>query len=143
MSFTIEKTYEGAGQKKMILIIRSVEPISKAFDKEFHALVAKHVEGDDKVKRLAAFRKDVFSEANEAMYDAALLEEFYNYWTEASERARKFRWEREKFFDLSKRLLKFHYNQVTQFGKHPDRYTKPGEVAVPNQKIKRAWHKEN
>lgn len=71
--------------------------------------------GGTKEVRLERFLKDltVFKD----MYDRELLNEFYRYWTEISPGARKHRWECERFFDLKKRLAKFHKNNVTNFGK--------------------------
>lgn len=37
-------------------------------------------------------------------YEESLLREFYEYWTESSPKARKMRWEKEKAFDIDRRL---------------------------------------
>ncbi len=73
-----------------------------------------------KEKRLKDFQEKIAEHKED--YDRDLLVEFYEYWTEISERGRKFRWEREKVFNVGLRLKKFHYNKITSFGRYPERY---------------------
>jgi hypothetical protein len=71
--------------------------------------------GGTKEERLKRFAESL--EPFKGTYGRDLLNEFYKYWTEISPTGRKHRWECEKFFDISKRLAKFHKNNVTNFGK--------------------------
>lgn len=41
-------------------------------------------------------------------YGKKMIREFYDYWTEANENGRKMRFEKEKTFDISKRLARWH-----------------------------------
>lgn len=43
-------------------------------------------------------------------YPKEMLREFYDYWTEHGEKDKKFRKEKEKSFDISKRLARWHKN---------------------------------
>ena len=46
-------------------------------------------------------------------YSNELLKEFYEYWTETNEQGTKFRREKEKFFDLSRRLVTWANREKT------------------------------
>ena len=59
------------------------------------------------------FRKQTFMEKVANFiddYTKDMLREFYDYWTEHGERDRKFRMEKEKCFDIGKRLARWHKN---------------------------------
>jgi hypothetical protein len=45
------------------------------------------------------------------IYSALLLDEFFNYWTEHGDIAKKMRFEKEKVFDIKKRLERWKRNQ--------------------------------
>ena len=44
------------------------------------------------------------------MYQRSMLAEFYNYWTEVKEGGRKMRFEKEKTFEIAKRLARWSKN---------------------------------
>lgn len=58
----------------------------------------------------------------------ALVLGFYEYWTEHSEGAKKMRFEKEKVFDIKKRLDRWKRNQKTSYGKS----TKPSTDEAVN-----------
>lgn len=61
-------------------------------------------------ERLEDFRKDVYSLSNE--WEASLLDEFFNYWSEANPGGTKMRFEMEKTWDLSRRLARWDKNNT-------------------------------
>jgi hypothetical protein len=63
-------------------------------------------------------------------YPREMLREFYDYWTEHGERDRKFRMEKEKSFDISKRLARWFKNY------------KPSTNVQKNQKIIETFKKD-
>lgn len=63
-------------------------------------------------------------------YPKEMLREFYDYWTEHGERDRKFRMEKEKSFDISKRLARWFKNY------------KPSTNVAKNQKIIETFKKD-
>jgi hypothetical protein len=52
--------------------------------------------------------------------------EFFEYWTELSQRSVKMRFEKEKSWELEKRMTRFWMNKVTNFGRNPDRWANGG-----------------
>ena len=50
------------------------------------------------------------------MYGAAMLREFYDYWTESNEGGALMRYEMERVFDLSRRLATWKRNETTKKG---------------------------
>lgn len=42
------------------------------------------------------------------LYTSEMLNEFYNYWTEMSDNGRKMRFEKEKVFEVGKRLARWN-----------------------------------
>lgn len=59
-------------------------------------------------KSLLSFRKD-----NQGKYSDAMYKEFFEYWSEHSETDRKFRKEKEKSFDIARRLTTWHKRSIT------------------------------
>lgn len=45
-------------------------------------------------------------------YGQKMVREFFDYWTEANEDGRKMRFEKEKTFDISRRLARWHKNNL-------------------------------
>lgn len=60
-------------------------------------------------ERKEVFKKQVFKYSAEC--DSATLLDFFNYWSEHGERDRKMRYEKEKSFDLKRRLDRWLKNQ--------------------------------
>jgi len=52
-------------------------------------------------------------------YDHEMLDEFYDYWTECNFNGRKMRFEKEKTFDLGKRLARWYKNSKKWDNKKP------------------------
>lgn len=77
-------------------------------------------EEKEKVQRSIEDRKNDFwqnlSSSFIDQYEVNLLKDFFEYWTEASPRARKMRFEKEKAFDVSRRLKTWVRNQQ-RFGR--------------------------
>lgn len=48
------------------------------------------------------------------MYQRSMLAEFYNYWTEVKEGGRKMRFEKEKTFEIAKRLARWSKNNYAK-----------------------------
>jgi hypothetical protein len=61
---------------------------------------------EDFMRKVAKFTKD---------YPKEMLREFYDYWSEHGENDRKFRMEKEKSFDISKRLARWAKNSKFSF----------------------------
>lgn len=78
---------------------------------------------EHKEKRKADFKKSLIPYLE--IYSKEMLRAFYEYWTESGERARKLRFEKEKAFDIKRRLSTWKKNE-SKYG---------GDVAV--SKIKR------
>ena len=45
-------------------------------------------------------------------YDGKMIREFFNYWTERNESGTKMRFEKEKTFDIARRLARWHKNDM-------------------------------
>lgn len=79
---TVKRTSEGKTEKK------KSEPLS--------------------VKSEEAFASKVYE--YKGQYDEKMLQEFIDYWTERNENGIKMRFEKEKTFDISRRLVRWHKN---------------------------------
>ncbi len=81
---------------------------SSALDRYIDYLEDKYLKDKDIEVRKQVFMQKV---ANfKGQYPDEMLREFYDYWTEHGERDRKFRKEKEKSFDVSKRLARWYKN---------------------------------
>lgn len=49
-------------------------------------------------------------------YGQKMIREFFDYWTEANENGQKMRFEKEKTFDVSRRLARWHKNNLEKKG---------------------------
>jgi hypothetical protein len=58
-------------------------------------------------EREEKFKADVFAFAN---YNATMLTQFFDYWSETNKSGKKMRWEMEKTWDLKKRLNRWYTN---------------------------------
>ena len=81
-------------------------------------------------KKTIADRKGAFRETlvpHLEKYGKDMLNEFFKYWTEPNRSGTAFRYESEKFWDLSKRLATWHKNQKTDKGEYgaPSQSTGP------------------
>jgi len=76
-------------------------------------------------ERKAAFRETLVPHLEK--YGKDMLNEFFKYWTEPNRSGTAFRYESEKFWDLSKRLATWHKNQKTDKGEYgaPSQSTGP------------------
>lgn len=79
---------------------------------------------------------------------ADVKQEFIDYWTEANQKSLKFRWEKEKTWELPKRMKRFWKNKVTCFDKYPERWDGNGPVSqvvvkqgVLEVNANRSWNK--
>lgn len=70
-----------------------------------------------------------------------LLRRFFEYWTEANDGGKKMRFEKQNTFDIRKRAVTFWRNDVTQWGKFPEKWddkeSKPIGMLEMNQQ--RSW----
>ena len=66
--------------------------------------------------------------AGHKKYLPGMLVEFCSYWTEKSEKGSKMRFEKQKAFDIPKRLYRWAHNQVKVFAKEG-----PADVYVENR----------
>lgn len=63
--------------------------------------------------RKSDFRKLLYSTFDYGTKYNSLAEDFFDYWTEHGENAKKMRFEKEKVFDIKKRLERWNRNQKT------------------------------
>lgn len=84
-----------------------------------------HRDPATKDERLELFRQDVFSQQG---FPEQTVKDFFDYWTETRPQDKKHRWEKEKSWDTRKRMLRFWRNEVTSFGKHPEKWGTDGPV---------------
>lgn len=86
--------------------------------------------------RLIEFNDKVFSHTE---YSTKLLEDFSDYWTETSENSNKMRFEKEKTWDLSRRLKRWKRNDFNNYDKNnsndSDRINKIKENMVQQGKL--------
>lgn len=61
--------------------------------------------------RKMGFIRSVLQHSNK--YSGGMLKDFSDYWTECGENDRKMRFEKEKVFEISKRLSRWHANRRT------------------------------
>lgn len=52
-------------------------------------------------------------------YDGKMIREFFNYWTECNENGAKMRFEKEKVFDIARRLARWHKNNMEKSASKP------------------------
>lgn len=53
-------------------------------------------------------------------YDKVMIRAFYDYWTESNEGGNKMRFEKEKTFDIKRRLERWHKQELVKKGKQPN-----------------------
>lgn len=78
-------------------------------------------------------RKDKFMEKVAKFtndYPKEMLREFYDYWTEHGENDRKFRMEKEKSFDISKRLARWAKNSKFSANEKPKTINRQTEETI-------------
>ena len=103
----------------------------------------KHPEDDtpDVEVRKARFREEMLAFRGEFPDD--ILKSFFEYWSEKSTNSKKMRFERERVFDYRRRLTTWWKNDVTQFGKNPEKWNskedKPMDALEINKE--RPWNK--
>jgi len=90
-------------------------------------------------ERISKFKLDEEKAANElGIYDANMLNNFYLYWTEKNPKGRKMRFEKEKIFDIKRRLATWRDRQKN-FGTNQIKQTLPDhnkkEIDWSDQKI--------
>ena len=99
----------------------------------FETYLRKHPEHDGglmKAERAEIFSKLVMAEEG---FPEDVKKEFYDYWTESRPADKKMRWEKEKSWDLRKRMYRFWRNKVTCFDKYPERWGLDGPVDVKKE----------
>jgi hypothetical protein len=70
------------------------------------------------LKRKELFKKQVFKHTT---FKEEMLLEFFNYWSEHSERGKKMRYEKQPTFDVNLRLHKWHDNQIKWEKENPNK----------------------
>ena len=87
-------------------------------------------------QRLADFVNEIakFKEK----YDRELLVKFYNHWSQKGEKDLKFHWEKQKTFEVGKRLASFKANQDSGFGRNAIQQQRKSEVEQNNSN--RPWN---
>lgn len=65
-------------------------------------------------------------------YPSAMIEEFVDYWCECNMNGRKMRFEKEKTFDISRRLKTFYKNAL-EWGKD---YAKDSQPKIDENKLR-------
>lgn len=73
-----------------------------------HQTDTKRTHGQELKERKLAFGMQL--KPFNGMYQRSMLAEFYNYWTEVKEGGRKMRFEKEKAFEIAKRLARWSKN---------------------------------
>lgn len=73
-------------------------------------IVNKDVIRNTKEERAENFKQKVFSISG---YPETMLKDFYDYWTESSEKGKLLRYEKEKVFDIKKRLATWESRSKT------------------------------
>lgn len=71
-----------------------------------------NIENDGIKKRSLAFGEKLIPFIQQ--YGKCMIREFFNYWTEANENGQKMRFEKEKTFDISRRLARWHNNNYNK-----------------------------
>lgn len=74
-------------------------------------------------------------------YPRQLLVDFYNHWSQKGPKDIKFLWEKQKAFEVGKRLASFHRNSITKFGKDMSMY-QDGNNGPQGLNQRRSWNKD-
>ena len=90
--------------------------------------VTGNVNVTDKEIRELTFRKQV---AQHSTYEALMLDEFADYWTESNPKGKKLKFELQKTFDIARRLKKWSSNNFNT--------SKESTMELPTEYPKNSW----
>ncbi len=74
-------------------------------------------------------------------YPRQLLVDFYNHWSQKGPKDIKYLWEKQKAFEVGKRLASFDRNNRTKFGKDMSMY-QDGDNSAKSINQNRPWNKD-
>ena len=91
--------------------------------------------------RLARFREHLLEFRRE--FPDATLKAFFERWTEKSANGKKFKWEREVTWDTRKRLVTWYKNEVTNWGRNPEKWDDKNDKPMGALEVnrERSWNR--
>jgi len=105
---------------------KGFESLLKCFGMVSKIEIEDEIETKEEVKKED---KDILSDFKKSLqpfldkYGKEMLNDFYLYWTEKGEREKKYRWQKQKTWDLSRRLQRWDKNNYNSTKKDPKQMT--------------------
>ena len=123
--------------KSAIQILKKHNLYNKGLKSSLNGAIVKDKEKDKVKEREKEFKKKVFELKNE--YSDELLEKFFNYWSQHGENDRLMLFEKQKSFEIKKRLQTWKRNEEKFSPTEKNKSDKNGPVKEPSKDITTTW----